>query len=65
MLDNVLILCLFMGMLATVVSLLSPLFLLLYRRNTLLRQERELMHIQAKHEQALRIYEERKAQGRI
>lgn len=65
MLDNLLYLCLFAGMMATVISLLSPLFYLLYRRNTLLRQARELEHIQAKHDRAMAIYEERKAQGRI
>lgn len=65
MLDNVLILVLFMGMIATVVSLLSPLFFLYLRKEKLLRQEKELQHIKAKHEQALAIYNERKAQGRI
>lgn len=65
MLDNVLYLCLFMGMMATVISLLSPLFYLHIKRDRLIRQQRELQHIRLKQQRAEQIHEELKAQGRI
>lgn len=65
MLDNLVYLFLFAGMIATVISLLSPLFYLYWKKVEIERQERELQHIIAKKAQAIRIYEERKAQGRL
>lgn len=65
MLDNMLILCMFMGMIATVISLLSPLFFLYIRKIKVIQQEREMEHTIAKKQQALAIYEELKAQGRV
>lgn len=65
MLDNLTYLALFAGLIALATIVLSPIIGLLIVRARLVRQAHELKHIRAKHEQALRIYEERKAQGRL
>lgn len=65
MLDNLVYLSLFAGLIALAFIVLSPIIGLLMVRAKLLRQARELEHIQAKHDSALAIYQERKAQGRI
>lgn len=65
MIDNFVYLFLFVGLIATVVLLLSPLFFLYIRKEKLIRQANELKHIRLKQQRAEEIHQELKAQGRI